>query len=87
MGKKSPRKDIANIWMLIAMVVTVRQALDYYSTLRAAGGWGDGLFNLRCLSPSLLCLVFLQSPYKPDRKLLNYRALLDLPLKHFTCLV
>ena len=34
---------IANIWMLVAMVVAVRQALDYTSTLRAVGvcvvGW------------------------------------------------
>jgi len=34
---------IANIWMLIAMVIAVRQALDYESTLRASGvcliGW------------------------------------------------
>ena len=34
---------IASIWMLVAMVVAVRQALDYQSTLRAVGvcliGW------------------------------------------------
>jgi hypothetical protein len=34
---------VASIWMLIAMVVAVRQALDYQSTLRAVGvcmiGW------------------------------------------------
>lgn len=34
---------IANIWMLVAMVVAVRQALDYTSTMRAVGvcvvGW------------------------------------------------
>jgi len=34
---------IASIWMLVAMVVAVRQALDYKSTLRAVGvcviGW------------------------------------------------
>ena len=34
---------VANIWMLIAMVIAVRQALDYKSTLRASGvcliGW------------------------------------------------
>lgn len=34
---------IASIWMLAAMVVAVRQALDYTSTLRAVGvcilGW------------------------------------------------
>jgi len=34
---------IAGIWMLIAMVIAVRQALDYDSTLRAVGvcliGW------------------------------------------------
>ena len=34
---------VANIWMLVAMVVAVRQALDYQSTGRAVGvcviGW------------------------------------------------
>ena len=34
---------IASIWMLTAMVIAVRQALDYQSTLRAVGvciiGW------------------------------------------------
>ncbi len=34
---------IAGIWMLVAMVIDVRQALDYHSTLRAVGvcviGW------------------------------------------------
>jgi len=34
---------IASIWMLAAMVIAVRQALDYKSTLRAVGvcviGW------------------------------------------------
>ena len=33
----------ASIWMLVAMVIAVRQALDYESTLRAVGvcaiGW------------------------------------------------
>ena len=35
--------SIASIWMLVAMVIAVRQALDYTSTLRAIGvcviGW------------------------------------------------
>jgi hypothetical protein len=34
---------VASLWMLVAMVVAVRQALDYTSTLRAVGvcliGW------------------------------------------------
>jgi len=34
---------LASIWMLVAMVVAVRHALDYKSTLRAVGvcviGW------------------------------------------------
>jgi hypothetical protein len=34
---------ISNVWMLIAMIIAVRQALDYQSTLRAVGvciiGW------------------------------------------------
>jgi hypothetical protein len=35
--------SVASIWMLVAMVIAVRQALDYRSTLRAVGvcaiGW------------------------------------------------
>lgn len=35
--------SVASIWMLVAMIVAVRQALDYKSTLRAVGvcviGW------------------------------------------------
>ncbi|MCK5656218.1 MAG: hypothetical protein KAI21_00170, partial [Deltaproteobacteria bacterium] len=34
---------VAGVWMLVAMVIAVRQALDYQSTLRAVGvciiGW------------------------------------------------
>jgi hypothetical protein len=34
---------LASIWMLVAMVIAVRQALDYTSTMRAVGvciiGW------------------------------------------------
>jgi hypothetical protein len=34
---------VAGIWMLVAMVIAVRQALDYKSTMRALGvciiGW------------------------------------------------
>ena len=34
---------VASIWMLVAMVIAVRQALDYSGTLRAVGvcviGW------------------------------------------------
>ncbi len=42
-GLQSIVFPIASIWMLIAMVIAVRQALDYSSTLRAIGvcliGW------------------------------------------------
>ncbi len=42
-GLQSIVFPIASIWMLIAMVIAVRQALDYTSTLRAIGvcliGW------------------------------------------------
>lgn len=46
---------VANIWMLVAMVIGVRQALDYTSTLRAVGvcaiGWViQGLFFALLLS-------------------------------------
>lgn len=39
---------VANIWMLVAMIIAVRQALDYDSTLRAVGvcviGWIIAIF-------------------------------------------
>jgi hypothetical protein len=42
-GLAGPLFLIAGIWMLVAMVIAVRQALDYTSTLRAVGvcliGW------------------------------------------------
>jgi hypothetical protein len=41
---------IASVWMLVAMIIAVRQALDYESTLRAVGvcviGWIIQLFVL-----------------------------------------
>jgi hypothetical protein len=48
---------ISGIWMLVAMVVAVRQALDYQSTLRAVGvcliGW-----IIQALIVSLLFAIF-----------------------------
>lgn len=54
---------VASIWMLVAMVIAVRQALDYTSTLRAVGVCAIGwiiqtvilvlLFSLLGGSPSL----------------------------------
>lgn len=42
-GLSKPVFIIASVWMLVAMVIAVRQALDYKSTLRAVGvcavGW------------------------------------------------
>lgn len=42
-GLGTPVFAVAAIWMLVAMVIAVRQALDYKSTLRAVGvcliGW------------------------------------------------
>jgi len=47
----------ASVWMLVAMVIAVRQALDYKSTLRAIGvcaiGWIIQWFILLLLSPIL----------------------------------
>ena len=44
---------VASIWMLVAMVIAVRQALDYESTLRAVGvcvvGWTIQLLILTSL--------------------------------------
>jgi len=45
---------IAGVWMLIAMVVAIRQALDYQSTWRAVGvciiGW--------IIQGLIMCLMF-----------------------------
>ena len=47
----------ASVWMLVAMVIAVREALDYKSTLRAIGvcaiGWIIQWFILLLLSPML----------------------------------
>jgi len=47
----------ASVWMLVAMVIAVRQALDYKSTLRALGvcaiGWIIQWFIFLLLSPVL----------------------------------
>jgi hypothetical protein len=43
-GLTTPAFLVAGVWMLVAMVVAVRQALDYTGTARAVGvcviGWG-----------------------------------------------
>ena len=42
-GLADPAFSVAGVWMLVAMVIEVRQALDYKSTWRAMGvcvvGW------------------------------------------------
>jgi hypothetical protein len=44
------------VWMLVAMVIAVRQALDYESTARAVGvcliGWGLQMVFLGAILPS-----------------------------------
>ena len=45
---------VASIWMLVAMVIAVRQALDYKSTLRAVGVCAIGWF----IQAVILALVF-----------------------------
>ena len=54
---------IAAIWMLVAMIIAVRQALDYQSTLRAIGvcliGWAIQLLII------VLLLSFLGGPGEP----------------------
>ena len=59
--------SVASIWMLVAMVIAVRQALDYKSTLRAVGvcviGWIIQtlifvlLFSIMSLVQSVLVLL------------------------------
>jgi hypothetical protein len=47
---------VASVWMLVAMVIAVRQALDYESTARAVGvcliGWSLQLVLLGVLLPA-----------------------------------
>ncbi len=59
-GLGKPVFFIASVWMLVAMVIAVRQALDYESTWRAVGvciiGWIIQLFIM-----ALLFSVFIDS--------------------------
>jgi len=52
-GLGGPVFFVASIWMLVAMVIAVRQALDYQSTFRAGGvcfiGWVIQAFILMLL--------------------------------------
>ena len=47
---------VAGVWMLVAMVIAVRQALDYESTARAVGvcfiGWGLQMVFLGAVLPA-----------------------------------
>ncbi len=54
---------VASIWMLVAMVIAVRQALDYKSTLRAVGVCAIGWI----IQAVIFALVFaiLGGPAKP----------------------
>jgi hypothetical protein len=56
---------IASIWMLAAMVIAVRQALDYKSTLRAIGvcviGW-----IIQLLIIALMVAMFVDTAAKPS---------------------
>jgi hypothetical protein len=64
-GLMQPIFFIASIWMLIAMIVAVRQALDYRSTLRAIGvciiGW-----IVQTVVLALLFSLFISAP--PQQK-------------------
>ena len=63
----------AGIWMLVAMVIAVRQALDYESTWRAIGvvliGFLVGLFF--CLSTFLIKLSSTNGPFHTDLAIIN----------------
>ena len=48
---------VASIWMLVAMVIAVRQALDYQSTLRAVGVVAIG-WIIQMLILALLFFIF-----------------------------
>ncbi len=59
-GLGAPLFLLAGVWMLIAMVIAVRQALDYTSTLRAIGvcliGWLAAYVMIRILVTRLIGL-------------------------------
>jgi len=63
-GLAKPVFIIASIWMLAAMVIAVRQALDYKSTWRAVGvcviGW-----VIQMLIIALMLSVFVRTAAKP----------------------
>ena len=48
---------VASIWMLVAMVIAVRQALDYRSTLRALAVCGIG-WIIQTLILVLFLMIF-----------------------------
>jgi hypothetical protein len=62
-GVAAPVNLVAQVWMLVAMVIAVRQALDYKSTLRAVGvciiGWIIQMLVL------MLLFSILGGPAKP----------------------
>jgi hypothetical protein len=62
-GVAAPVHLVAQVWMLVAMIIAVRQALDYTSTLRAVGvciiGWIIQMLVL------MLLFSILGGPAKP----------------------
>ncbi len=56
--------SVAAIWMLVAMVIAVRQALDYTSTLRAVGVCALG-WIVQLLAFGLLFAIFGGPPGEP----------------------
>ncbi len=52
---------VASIWMLVAMVIAVRQALDYKSTLRAVGVCAIG-WLIQAIILALILSIFWAAP-------------------------
>lgn len=55
---------VASIWMLVSMVIAVRQALDYHSTLRAVGVCAIG-WIIQTLIMGLVLFLFWGGAPKP----------------------
>lgn len=55
----------ANVWMLVAMVVGVRQALDYTSTWRAVGVCAIGWLILLVVQAGVVAMVGVPQPANP----------------------
>jgi hypothetical protein len=65
-GVTRPIFLVASVWMLVAMIVAVRQALDYRSTFRAVGVCMIGWLIQACV---IMLLFWLFGPANPAQSI------------------